>query len=390
MRQTRGVTEQRVSMWSIPQIRSTSLMVFAGLLSFAVMLSALPVWAVHNGIDRGLAGTVMTVLLVTTVVTQLISAPLMRKFTLRSYMILGVALLGLPSIAYPWAVELWSLYIVSGLRGIGFGFLTVTAAVAVQRAAPVGRQGEAIGFYGLAGGLPMAVGAGIGAGLTLSGHFPIVVILAALPILGVLAAPGIEAHPVPQAEHDGLPLPTALRRLITPVITLFVATAAGGAVVTLVPLEITLSSHATIILIVFGAVGAVFRWRIGIYTDQHGHRGVPETLMVVGAIGMAVMAVGFTTLSTVVLIAGVIGVAIAYGALQSVSLDAAFARLPASQATVASATWNAFFDAGTGAGTAIFAALAATSLHASGAMVAGGVAFVLIAGLSLIGTLRRR
>lgn len=360
-------------------------MVFAGLLSFSVMLSALPVWAVRNGVDRGLAGTVMTVLLIATVATQLISAPLMRKYTLRSYMILGVTLLGAPSVAYLWATDLWSLYVVSGLRGIGFGFLTVTAAVAVQRAAPPGRQGEAIGFYGLAGGLPMAVGAGIGAGLTLAGHFLVVVVMASIPLLGVLAAPGIEADVVPRVSHDGLGLPQALGRLVTPVLTLFIATAAGGAVVTLVPLEITISTHASVILIIFGALSALFRWRIGIYTDQRGHGGVSQTLMIIGALGMAGMALGFMHDSLVVLTLGVCAVAIAYGALQSVSLDSAFARLPASQTTLASATWNAFFDTGTGTGTAIFAALAATGLHASGAMFVGAAGFIVIAGFSLLG-----
>lgn len=377
-------------MWAIPQIRSTFLMVFAGLSSFAVMLSALPVWAVHNGVERGLAGTIMTVLLVATVATQLISAPLMRRFTLRSYMILGVALLGAPSVFYLWATDLASLYAVSAIRGVGFGFLTVTAAVAVQRAAPPGRQGEAIGFYGLAGGVPMAVGAAVGAGLTLAGHFSVVVIIAAVPVLGVLAAPGIEADVVPPPDSDGVPLTVALPRLVMPVFMLFVATAAGGAVVTLVPLEVTISTHASTILIAFGAVSAVFRWRIGLFTDTRGHRGVAQVLLVVGAAGMAIMGAGFVNDSLALLTAGVGAVAAAYGALQSVSLDSAFARLPRSQAPLASATWNAFFDAGTGTGTAIFAALAASSLRAPGAMYTGAIAFVVIAVASLPSLRRRR
>lgn len=377
-------------MWAIPQIRSTFLMVFAGLTSFAVMLSALPVWAVRNGVDRGLAGTVMTVLLVTTVATQLISAPLMRRFTLRSYMILGVVLLGAPSVFYPWATDLTSLYIVSGLRGIGFGFLTITAAVAVQRAAPPGRQGEAIGFYGLAGGIPIAVGSAVGAGLTLSGHFVWVVVLASIPILGVLAAPGIEADVVPPLESDGLPLLVALRRLTVPVLMLFTATAAGGAVVTLVPLELTDGAQASIVLIIFGAVSALFRWRIGIFTDARGHRGVAPALLLIGACGMAIMGGGFVNHTFLILAVGVVLVAAAYGALQSVSLDSAFSRLPRSQATVASATWNAFFDAGTGAGTALFAAMAASTLQASGAMFVGAAAFVVIVGMSLPSLIRRR
>lgn len=354
------------------------------------MLSALPVWAVQNGIDPGLAGTVMSVLLIVTVMTQLVSPPLMRRFTIRTLMVWGVALLGAPAILYPWAVTLPALYAVSALRGVGFGFLTVTAALAIQQAAPPGRQGEAIGFYGLAGAIPVTVGAAVGAGLTLSGHFIFVAIIASAPVLGILAASGVKAEVVPAAEVDGVPIAQALRRFLLPLGMLFVATAAGGAVVTLVPLQIPDSLQATVILIGFGSVAAVFRWQVGLYTDTHGHRWVAQILVAVGALGMGLTGVGFATASLGFLLPGVACAGIAYGALQSVSLDVTFQSVPRSQAPIASAAWNAFFDAGTAAGTAIFAALAATALQGEGAMMFGAGLFLLIGLLSVPSAMRLR
>ena len=83
------------------------------------------------------------------------------------------------------------------------------------------------------------------------------------------------------------------------------------------------------------------------------------------------------------MLAGAVGAGIAYGALQSVTLDLSFSRVPGAQAPVASATWNAFFDAGTATGAAVFAAVAATSLGGRGAMTLGGLFLLLVGAASL-------
>src|SRR5699024_6995062 len=131
------------------------------------------------------------VMLAATVLTQVVSPGLMRRFTLRALLVWGLVLLGLPSPLYLWATDLPGLYAVSAVRGVGCGLLTVTAARAIQVAAPAGRQGEAIGVFGLAAAIPTMIGAAVGAGLTLSGNFVWVCVIGATPLLGLLAAPGV-------------------------------------------------------------------------------------------------------------------------------------------------------------------------------------------------------
>ncbi|QGH69434.1 MFS transporter [Pseudactinotalea sp. HY158] len=373
------VTMSPDSLWGLPQIRAVCLMAFAGISSFAVMLAALPVWGVGHAVPAHLAGTITTVMLAATVLTQVVSPALMRRFSLRGLLVWGLVLLGLPAPLYLWATALPGLYAVSAVRGVGFGLLTVTAALAIQVAAPPGRQGEAIGLFGLAGAIPTMIGAAIGAGLTLSGNFGWVCVIAATPLLGLAAARGVTADgTAPGGAGESLPMRIALRRLVVPVVLLFAATAAGGAVITVVPLELTGSARAALVLLVFGAVTAYARWRIGRFTDRRGHRLVPQTLTVIGAAGMAVAGWGFAAASVPLLLAGAIGTGIAYGALQSVTLDLAFSRVPAGQAPIASATWNAFFDAGTATGAAVFAAVAAGSAGGAGSMLVGTGLFLLV------------
>src|SRR5699024_6134719 len=119
------------SLWAIAQIRAVFFMALAGVSSFAVMLAALPVWGVEHEVSDELAGTITTVMLAATVLTQVVSPGLMRRFTLRALLVWGLVLLGLPSPLCLWATDLPGLYAVSAVRGVGFGLLTVTAALAI-------------------------------------------------------------------------------------------------------------------------------------------------------------------------------------------------------------------------------------------------------------------
>src|SRR5699024_9527782 len=88
------------SLWGVAQIRAVFYMALAGVSSFAVTLAALPVWGVEHEVSDRLAGTITMVLLAATVLTQVVSPRLMRRFTLRTLLVWGLLLLGLPSPFY--------------------------------------------------------------------------------------------------------------------------------------------------------------------------------------------------------------------------------------------------------------------------------------------------
>ncbi|ACQ79940.1 major facilitator superfamily MFS_1 [Beutenbergia cavernae DSM 12333] len=360
------------SLWGIREIRATFVVSFAGLTSFSLTLAALPAWAGQLGHPESVVGTITGVMLATTVVTQLLAPRLMRRFTIRSLLVVGSLLLGLPTPLYLVASGLPVLYGLSAVRGVGFALVTVVAALAIPRAAPPERRGEAIGIFGLSAAIPMMVGISGGAALTLGGSFAVVAVLGALPVLALAVVSGLPAERAGAAGST--PLRRVLRALALPALLLVVTTAAGGGLVTLLPLQRPEGSVAALALLAFGAVGMIARWRIGTVLDRFGPRLVLPVLVGCAAVGLVLLAVGLTTAGAGAVTAGAAVFGLAYGGLQTVTLDMSYRTLPAADASAASAVWNAAFDAGTAVGSALLGFVGGTAWGGDGALVASAAA----------------
>lgn len=371
------------SLWQIAEIRAVFAMSCAGLTSFSLTLAALPAWAASAGHTESVVGTITGVMLAVTVLTQLSSARLMRRFSTRGLLVLGSVLLGLPTPLYLISTELWWLYLLSAVRGVGFAIITVVAALAIPRAAPAHRRGEAIGIFGLSAAIPMMLATAGGAALTLNGSFALVAALGAVPVATLVAAPWVNPTPLGSAEATGIG-PVGLLRLLLPSGVLFVVTVAGGGLVTIVPLAGLGSGGAAAALLVYGGAGMVVRWRIGHLTDRIGHRMVYLVLLAAGVAGLALAAHGLLTGTTATLYAGAAAFGATYGGMQTVTLDLAFAAVPEPGAPTASAVWNAGFDGGTAAGAAFLGFVAGSVWGGPGALALGGVA---VAVMGLVGLL---
>ncbi|WP_147918850.1 MFS transporter [Ruania zhangjianzhongii] len=378
------------SLWRIAEIRAVFAISCAGLTSFSLTLTALPAWAAGAGHPESVVGTITGVMLAVTVLTQLGSARLMRRFSTRRLLVLGSVLLGLPTPLYLIGTELWWLYLLSAVRGVGFAIITVVAALAIPRAAPPQRRGEAIGIFGLSAAIPMMVATAGGAALTLNGSFPLVAALGAIPVATLLAAPWVNPTPLGSVDDTAI-RPAGLVRLLLPSGVLFVVTVAGGGLVTILPLAGLGSAGAAAALVVYGAVGMLIRWRIGYLTDRIGHRVVYLVLLGVGVAGLALAAHGLLTQNAATLYVGAGAFGATFGGMQTVTLDLAFAAVEENSAPTASAVWNAGFDGGTAAGAAFLGFVAGTVWGGPGALALGGVAVAVmgVAGLVTIGPLRR-
>jgi predicted MFS family arabinose efflux permease len=145
---------------------------------------------------------------------------------------------------------------------------------------------------------------------------------------------------------------------------LLLVTAAGGGLVTFLPIERPSGVVATVSLLVFGAAAALARWRAGVLVDRLGSRLLlPAALLIagVGFGGVALCLLGGSSYDVLLLVA-VLAFGLGYGAVQNVTLVIAFARAGAAGAPTASAVWNAAFDAGTALGAFGVGALADTGL----------------------------
>jgi predicted MFS family arabinose efflux permease len=317
-----------------------------GFTGYVLLLPVVPLWAVVGGAGEIAAGATNAVFMLVTVLTQLAMPWLLRRVGHRLALGLGCVLIGAPTPLFAVSAQLWALLGVSGLRGIGFGLLTVSGSALVAELVPAGRRGRAAGLYGLAVGLPNVVF--LPAGVWLSqqvGFVPLFWIACAVPIVATCAIPGMSpvgARPVRAAVT---PSRTRSIVLLPPWVVMAVASVAAGGIIAFLPLAIV-ASVASVGLMVFGASMVIGRWLAGLLVDRVGSRRTQLPALLTAGIGMVIIAIGAAGPTPLALL-GALGLGVGFGALQNGTLVAMFERAESGSASTA---WNVAYDAGSGLG----------------------------------------
>jgi predicted MFS family arabinose efflux permease len=352
-------------------MRALLLVSLAGFTSFCMTLSALPSWAVAGGATPAAAGLVTAVMLTCTVLTQAVNPMLGARLGLPRLFALGLVAMGLPALGYLLSDALWWLLIVSAVRGAGFSIVTVVGATLTARIAPPGRHGEAVGIYSLSSSLPNLLAVPAGVALTLAGHFEWVAVLAAAPMLA-LPLVGALGRGAPRPEDGATPAAVAGRRSRAPLAAagpagvLLAAALACSGLVTFLPIARPDGVLATVSLLVFGVMAALTRWRAGALADRIGSRLLLPAGLCLCTAGLIVVAgglhLGRGTGPDAVVLLGATVFGTGWGAVQNLTLVAAFGRVGPERATTASAVWNAAFDSGLAVGALVVGAAAGTAL----------------------------
>ncbi|WP_324611230.1 MFS transporter [Mycolicibacterium conceptionense] len=357
-----------MSVWRTPGMPALLGAVTLGFTGFALLLPAAPLWAAHIGADHLGAGLVNTVLMGCTVIAQLLVGRLLRRAGWPITLAVGLVLLGAPAVVHMFAHSLWSVLLLAGLRGFGFGILTVCGVDGIAGLVPAERRGAAIGAYGLSIAAPQFVLVPLAPWLAEQVSFELVFLLAGAPLVAVPLAL-VRTHPVPRPPAPaGDHLPVS-RGLINPIAALVVITAAGGAVTTFAP-QFGSAEMAFGALLGLTGTAAVSRWWIGGVADRYGAARFIAPMLGVGAAGLAAIAAGLAGQRAVVVIVGSVLVGVAFGGLQSLTLVQAFAAVGEHARGAVSVAWNVGFDAGTGLGSlAVGAVATATSFPAAFAVM---------------------
>lgn len=335
----------------MPALLACAALGFAG---FSLLLTVAPMWAVHIGADNLGAGAVNSVLMLFTVVAQLLVGRLLRRAGWAVTQALGLVLLGVPAALHSLTGSLWQVLLLAALRGLGFGILTVCSVRGIAALIPQERRGRAIGAYGLSIAAPQFVLTPLAPWLAENVGYPLVFGLAAV---SVLAVPLAFTRPAPtlvdEPHSDRL---DSIGGLVGPIAALVVITAAGGGILTFAP-QLGGATTALGALLAMTGTAALARWLIGGVADQHGTARFIAPMLGVGALGLAVTAVGIGVGGSLVILGcGLLGTA--YGALQNLTLVQAFAASGEQARGAVSVVWNVGFDAGTGVGSLAVGALA--------------------------------
>ena len=194
------------------------------------------------------------------------------------------------------------------------------------------------------------------AGVWLAGHHQATAVAAIAAIAGLLPLAVVRWLPSRIAARG---LPSAARArgagaaLRLPLI--FAAcTIAAGVVDSFLPLTRGVSSSLCSTALLVSAITATLsRWQAGRYGDKYGHTRLLIPALIIAALGLAAM-LGLA--SPVLLFTGMVLFGAAFGVLENATFALMLDHLPEAKA---STLWNLAYDAGYGAGPAVFGLFAA-------------------------------
>ena len=130
------------------------------------------------------------------------------------------------------------------------------------------------------------------------------------------------------------------------------STVAAGVVVSFLPLATGVSGNvAAAGLLAQALTATISRWWAGRYGDRSGHARLLAPALVITSLGMITM---IWLTSPAAVIAGMCLFGTGFGISQNATFALMIGRMPPSGLGTASALWNLAYDAGYGAGPAVF------------------------------------
>lgn len=354
---------------------STSAAAFGG---FSLLLPVVP-WAIaEDGGSDTLAGSVTAVFMFTTVLTQLAMPRLLQRFGHRATLAAGCLFLGPPSLLFLVSMAPVPVLGISGLRGVGFGMITVAAAALVGELAPPRLLGRATGMLGIAIAASQTVG--LPAGLAIAERFsttPVFVLGAIVSSAGLLAAVRLPRLRVRQVRTGGRVPPMVL---LFPMVAVGAGALAYGGLTSLLRIAVA-DLPVAAALAVLSASSLVGRYAAGTVADRVGAGRLLPLGLGLAALAMIPFAlVADDRGGAALLIVAAVFFGLGFGIVQNEALLVAFRRAGAGNTGSASAAWNIGFDAGTGAGSFALGAIAASA----GYPEAFAIAAVFVAVLPLL------
>ena len=364
------------SVWRAPGMPLLLAMTVLGVSGYAALLPVAPLWVVHGGANAIGAGLVNGVLMLFTVLTQLFVPDALRRFGWAPVLVSGMLLLGLPALVHGVSDALGPTLVLSAVRGLGFGVLTVTGSALAAELVEPQRRGKAIGAYGLAIAGPQVLFLSAGPWLVEQLGFWVIFAVAFLPTLGAVPAIRLArmVERVPEKQERA-----PYWHLLRPMALLTGVTLAGGALITFMAQMSSSAVLTTLALLLMTVAAALARWQFGALSDRFGPSRFIWPLVLLTTVGMALLAWAVRDLQETVALAMLVGAAmvgISYGGLQNLTLVLTFQAVSRPHYSSASVVWNIGFDAGTGLGAVMVGMVAAGTSFSTALLLAGTISLL--------------
>ncbi|WP_145237087.1 MFS transporter [Prescottella equi] len=329
---------------------------------WSLLLPVVPLAIADGGGSDAAAGASTAVFMATTVATQLKVPALLRRYGYRAVLAVGCVLLGPPSLAFLWSTATGPALVVSAVRGVGFGMVTVAGIGLLAELAPRNLLGRVTGANGVAIASAQMIVLPLGLALYEAGLDAAVFVLGALiPTLSLVSISRLPVVPNPglPAGRKGL----AVSVLLIPCLAMLVVSAAYGGMSSLLPIA-TESRAAIAGFALSASAGAMLvgRYGAGVIADRIGAGRTLVPALVLAAAGMGLLALSVAGIGgDGALVVGAMAFGAGFGAVQNEALLTLLASAGPDRVGAASAAWNIAYDGGTGIGALVLGVVAGAS-----------------------------
>ena len=314
--------------------------------SMALLLTVLPLYVTQELHGSQLqVGLVAGVFTAAAVLARPLSGRLVDEWGRRAGLSLGALLFAVCPAFFPWATSVSLLLGLRFLHGIGIATYTTGAGTLVADIAPLNRRGEALGYFGIALNMAMAVGPALGAMLLPTFGFVRLFWLSAVVASGSFFFTLWLNEPPRPPRHERAPLLS--REALFPALVMACTTVTFGAVASFLPLLVFEKrlGNPGLFFTVYSIGLIVSRAWAGTLSDRFGRAVVILPGMLLISVAMGVLA--FATSLSHLLIAAVLN-GFGYGGVQPTLLALAVDRASPHGRGAALATVTGAIDVGIG------------------------------------------
>ncbi|WP_353989579.1 MFS transporter [Pediococcus argentinicus] len=331
---------------------------------YNMQIPILPIYAQSIGMSASQIGTFVGILMFAALATRIFTANLAQQFTIKSLLIVGLALYFLATVGYTMFSVFGLLILLRIVNGIGHGLTTTFFATSAANELDTSEIGTGMGFFGIGTMVSASLAPLIAVEVT--NHFGfdaffVACVISLLLSLGFIAF--THSHEQVRTKKTKFELPKFDRNILPHCILVFIL----GVIMSGVMAFITIyakQNHLTAVSWFFftaAIAGVVIRPFVGTYFDQHGPRAVLIISTILLAVGIALLVVA--TSNWILILSGIL-----YGAADVAiypTLQAWLFKIVSSE-TRASATGTFLnsYNLGVGIGAVILGQLVAlTSYH---------------------------
>lgn len=339
--------------------------------SFYFLLAIMPVYVEGLGATEAQVGGIMAAMSATAVILRPFVGQAADARIGRRFIATGLALLAVANASYALTHSLSPVFLLRIAHGVGWAVFGTAAYAFVAHIVPPERRGEAMGYYGMASNLAMAVGPAVGAWVLTRAGFPVLFgVAAGLAAAGFGLSLGLAKQPAGPAAAPGALLE---RSALLPSVVYALFCVTYGAVIAFLPLYARQRgiSHPAWFFTTYALTLILTRSLTGWLSDRYGRGRVIVPGLLLSAVALVVFAFA-TTLPAFLLVSVLYGLALA--ALQPAMLALVVDRAQVGRRGAAMGTFTMGIDLGIAAGAGLGGLVAARLGYPALYLVTAGVA----------------